>query len=288
MKCIVSFLSLVIATVLLSQSVMAGVDGALATDRFGYTGSTTRYATLADALNETNAISTITIGNRDLSLFQVTNLPAFYTDSNVIMGAWFYTTDPGGAPGAGNMRGNRGIGYLQIYEIPGDGFGSLTPSTIEYRWGGHDGSVFTKFNFHVAGTNATGATSTARFSPFVLNIDDFGIYHEYDLRLRASGLDGMETSPGFWESSSHPTGVTGSYTGIFENTSSDPNKVGFYTFDLELDMVSWAWENRADLTYPTTGFADSYFATSQIPEPASAGFIGLALMGVAFARRRRP
>lgn len=285
MKRLLLACSAILVVALIQQAAVADIKGALVTDRFGYTGSTTQYASLADAIAQVNPTSSITISNRDLSLFQISDLAAVYSDSNVISGAWWYTTAASGVPGTGNTRGNLGIGFLQLFEIPGDGFGSLTRTSVDFAFSGFNGTHYTTFDFSASGFNATPTTSTSRFSPFAINTNDQGTFQQYNLSLTATGLEGVKTGPNLIEAGNHPTGVTGNFSGIFQNTSADPAKQGFYRFSLDLDMINWAWDNRNDLTYPTTGFANSYFA-STVPEPATTSIFALVAFGLAFGNGR--
>ena len=267
----------------------ATMMGAVATDRFGYTGTVVKYASLVDAQNGVNAIETIAIGNRDLALYIVNDYAAYDTDYNIIMGSWWYTTsdntngvpkdDPTGDryySGYGNTRGNTGVGFMQLYDNDGS-----TDSSMSMEFANYDGTHWTEFNMSITGGGG-GVEDFARFSPFTSNTNDKGIYHSYNLTLTATGLEGLETAPGVIESFNHPTGVTGSYTGIFENTGnvSDVND-GFYVFDLTLDMDNWAFaQGDAALN---GDFYDSYFAT--IPGPGSMGIFALA--GLTAIRRKR-
>lgn len=129
-----------------SVSALGGDPGAISTDRFGYTGTVYRYDTLANAQTHngvTGLVETIAVGNRDLSLFIVNGFPQYYSDANVIMSAWWYTTEPNtnGFPkdhpsgdryysGWGNTRGNTGIGFLQIY----DSTTSTAPPRVPSAW----------------------------------------------------------------------------------------------------------------------------------------------------------
>lgn len=258
----------------------------ISTDRFGYSGTVTKYATLADARNGVNPTGTIAVGNRDLSIYVVSG------QYNIVMGSWWYTTAentngrPKGDPqgdlynsGWGNTTGNTGVGFVQLYEGA-----AQTVTSQSMSFGDFASGYWTSFTINESGANATYASSYARFSPFTSNVDDTGIYHDYALSLTATGLQGTETSPGVIEAFDHPTGVTGTYSGLFENTSSDPAKVGFYTFNFSLNMTNWAFDNRASLN---GAFADSYFAV--VPLPAALA-MGLALLGgagsVQFLRRR--
>lgn len=264
--------------------VMAQIGGAISTDRFGYTGSVERYDTLADAQAGTNIKETISVGNRDLSLFIVKNLGSYWTDASIVMGSWWYTTDPSGSAGYGNTRGNTGVGFLQIYEDP---FGyspttSLTRTSLSMGFGGFNGTNWTTFSINMSGVNANYASSYARFSPFTSNNDDAGTYLEYSLSLTATGLLGTQTGS-LIEATNHPTGVTGTFSGLFFNPSSDPTRAGFYKFSMALDMENWAYENRDSLTGDP--FADSYFAEA-VPEPFTMA-LGAAGLAAAIARRRR-
>lgn len=59
------------------------------TDRFGYDGTIERYGSLGDALSEVDLTGTITVNDRDLSLY-------LSDDYNVVMGSWWYTIDDRG------------------------------------------------------------------------------------------------------------------------------------------------------------------------------------------------
>lgn len=272
---------------LFATTVLADVAGVVSTDRFGYAGTTVRYATLADALSASNPLQTINIVERDLSIFQVWDVPSYYTNANITGGSWWYTTDPSGTPGFGNTHGNTGVGLVQIYEDPASTATSFTTTSRVMEFQNFNGTFFTDYRLTVTGVNATPATSLARFSPFVLNTNDSGTYLNYKLDLLATGLQGTITSSTLIESTNHPTGVTGIFSGLFENPTADPTKKGFYTFSLNLTMDNWAYTNRDNLTYPTTGFADSYFAQA-IPEPVTAfGLLAVSLALPGFKRFRR-
>lgn len=271
-------MTLAVAALVLVLVPQAQAGGAVSTDRFGYTGTTTRYATLADALAGTNALETISIGNRDLSLFVVRDLPDYYDDSTIIMGSWWYTTQ--GSAGYGNTRGNTGVGFLQIYEDP-----NVTGNVTQMAFGGWDGTYWTTYTLSVSGSGADYASSYARFSPFSSNTSDWGVYHSYSLTLTATGLQGV-LNGNVIESFNHPTGVTGTFSGLFENTGSDPAKQGFYTFQMTLDMENWAFSQNGNLdgAYQDNGnIFPSYFAQA-VPEPFT---IGLAAAGLGLAALRR-
>jgi hypothetical protein len=270
------FVMLLVFLGLMSAAALAGV---ISTDRFGYTGTTTRYATLADAQSGLNSLGTTSIGNRDMSLFIVNNQPTYYGDATIIMGSWWYTTDSSGSAGYGNTRGNTGVGFLQLYEDP-----ATTQSSMEMGFGNFNGTYYTTFSVALSGSNSNNAYE--RFSPFTSNVDDHGVYLSYMLNLTASGLEGQMGAGGLIEANNQPTGVTGSFTGLFQNTSSDPNKQGFYTFDMTLDMTNWAFDNAGNLTGEYK-FADSYFSAQAVPEPSLMLLLGIGLGAVAIVGWRK-
>ena len=280
------------AMMIVAGAAQAQMDGLISTDRFGYNGTVVRYASLADAQSASNAIETVAIGNRDLSVYVAHN-DTQEADFNYMSGSWWYTTNeqygPGqGSAGWGNSTGNTGVGFLQLYDADAD-----TDTSVAMSFDNFDGTHYTEFNLSVQGSNA-GASDYSRFSAYD-NLNDGGIWHNYDLSLTATGLTGTEVSPGIIESNVHPTGVSGSITGIFEITENQttPAHQGFYVVSLDLSMVNWAYDNMGNLTPSISydggqSFSDGTFASSlfrTVPTPASGALIALA--GVGAARRRR-
>jgi hypothetical protein len=267
-----------------SNLALAGLSGGVfSTDRLGYTGVVQRYNTLADAQNGVNQVgSDVTIGNRDLSAFVVADTPSIYPDINVLMGSWWYSTQ--GSPGYGNTTGNSGTGYMQLYDE-----NSVTDTSLDFTWGGFNGTTYDSFQMVINGGGATYANSYARFwVDYQGSGADVVTFHEYTADITVFGVMGQQTG-GDIVSNMHPTDALGSITGIFENVSSTyPSNNGFYTFDLAINTDNWAWDNRASLTDPYP-FADSLFmTTAAIPEPSVAlgGLTAMSLIGLAIRRRR--
>jgi len=266
--------------VALAAPAWASSLGVISTDRFGYSGTVTRYATLADAQSGTNAVGSYAIGNRDISLYIVNGIPSYDADINVIMGSWWYTTDSLGRAGYGNTTGNSGRGFLQMYDS-----NASTDISQSYSFGNFDGTFYTTFAMSLTGANADYPSDYARFwVDYQGGGADKVFYHSYALNLTAGGLEGVRNG-GVIEAFDHPESVSGTYSGIFENVStSHPQNNGFYAFDLSLSMVNWAWDNRDSLTGKYL-FADSRFVAT--PEPASMLLLGSGLAGAAFMRRRK-
>ncbi|MFO7724427.1 MAG: PEP-CTERM sorting domain-containing protein [Oceanipulchritudo sp.] len=246
------------------------------TDRLGYTGTALRYDSLSDAQDGVSETDSVSFQDRDASIY--------FEDGqwNVAMGSWWYTTDSDGRLGWGNTNGNTGVGFMQLYD---NDFSSVDASSMVFD--GWDGTYWRDAILSVEGTNA-GSDDYSRLSVYD-NVNDGGIYHSYSLDLEVGGLEGTETSPGWIEAGNHPTSVNGSFTGIFELTEDQdsPDNQGFYAVTLDFNMDNWAWENRDDLTYPATGFSDSYFAATPVPEPSTIALFAMGGLGAFLGVRRR-
>lgn len=257
------------------------------TDKFGYVGTMTKYTTLADAQNQTNAGNSYTFAQRDAGLYQMNNAAGFdpgNPDANMFLTAWWYTTDTNNGPysGWGNPS-NTSNSFCQLYDSDG---GSVVTKT-----GGWTSGLYDTFHINVAGVNADygdpfpNGNDYSRLWDGETSGSDDGSFISYTLDLTATGLSGVEITPGFYESSNQPTSVTGSFSGIFENYGSDVvSAAGFYRFELTFNDINWAYANSGSLN---GSFSDSYFGAEAVPEPATMALLGAAAVAALRRRSRR-
>lgn len=283
----------VAAAVITGPASAAAIGGVFSTDRLGYTGTVVRYATLSDAQTGTNALDTITIAedvgdnsfeHRDASFYVVNNAGAYDTDYNILTGSWWYSITSGA--GNGNINGNTGIGFMQLYDDNGS-----TDTSISMDFSNFDGTYWTDFTLNAAGANATPADDYARLSAYD-NVQDAGTYLEYALGITVSGLEGVQTGSEI-KAENHPTSVTGTFSGIFERAAGDDGdgdaNLGFYTIDLDFDMENWAFANNGSLVGPYENGGDIYdslFVAQVVPLPASVWLFGSAIGLLGWVRRR--
>lgn len=251
------------------------------TDKFGYAGTMTKYASLSDAQAQTNAISSHNFWQRDGALYVLQGGSSFdpvNPDANVFMTAWYYTTDAthGEYSGWGNPNNNTDS-FVQLYDADG--------STTVTKSGGWTSAAYDTFHLNVSGVNSNYTDDFSRLwngKPAGAGEPTKGAFVNYELDVTATGLAGTEIDPGFFESSNHPTSVSGSFRGIFENQSTtDLDSNGFYRFDLALNDTNWAFGQ----TNLNGAFADSTFGAAAVPEPTSMAVLGLGV--AALLRRRR-
>lgn len=271
--------------------------GFISTDRFGYGGTVTRYGSLADAQSGTNSTDTVNIADRDASIYvsSGSSTTGFNggDDANIIMGSWWYSTavdqngDPRGA-GWGNTHGNTGVGFMQLYDDDGS-----TNTSTDMSFGGFNGTHYTEFAMSLVGGNANLADDVGRMSVYD-NVNDGGDWINYQLDILATGLEGTDDGTGFVTANNHPTGVTGTFTGIFQLTENQtsPANQGFYVVSFALNMDNWAWDNRDNLVGPYDQFFDSTFGAyaAVVPLPPAV-FAGLGMLagcaGIRSIRRRK-
>lgn len=271
---------------------------AVSTDRFSYDGVVNVYDTLADAQAGTNALGGpydipsytsggTTYDGRDLGLFIVQDAGYYWTDANIFLTAWYYTTNQSGAAysGSGNPN-NTNTGFLQMYDAD-----SSTETALTGGWN----SALNEFVLYLAGVNATYPSTSdpqdyARLWPAPTlggaGSISAGTFHTYEFALTATFANTATLNgAGLYEINEDPTSVLGHISGIFEN-STDGN---FYVFNYTLSMENWAFDQgntalNGDLT-------PSYFAGGVVPEPMTLSILGIGLSGMAFsalrARRRQ-
>ena len=165
--------------------------------------------------------------------------------------------------------------------------GAVTPQSVAGEFSTLNVGVAgaSEFTLNASGTGA-GASEFARFwhAPNTGGAAALtaGTFHEWALDVTVGGLTVNEI--GTWYiAENHPTSVSGSMTGIFENTNtSDSSLNGFYRYDYNLNLTNWAWDNQGSLY---GAFSDSFFAAA-VPEP-STGLATLAVFGIALIRRKR-
>lgn len=316
-------IALTALTILIAISAAhAGSDFAISTDRVAYTGTVTRYATMDDLNNDVNGAiyaipdrvtdSPFDTGSRDIGMFVVNNTPSVYSNANILVTAWSYTTTDNtninpdtGLPyekdhadgdrlysGWGNPN-NTNTGFLQMYDLDGS-----TDSQLDAAFGGFDGSYYRELSLSLHGAGAT-------YDPDVVPNDyarlwpapqvggsagiSVGLFHSYELDVTFSGLEGVEIAPGVIEATNHPTGVVGTFTAVFENknatwypdsTWADSTHEGFYKVEYTFNMDNWAYGMGDEAL--NGDFDSSYFIT---PEPATMSLLGLG--AIALIRRRR-
>lgn len=257
----------------------------VATDRCSYTGTQTRYATLADAQARTNPTGgPYPIPNRvtdppyntpyrDLGLWFFKDVPG-YDDFNYFSTAWYYATSGTRYSGTGNPN-NTGDGFIQIYD---------DDSSTDTSFIGYFDTSFSRFTLKVSGANATNPDEYTRLWKAAGEPNDRGTFHSYQLEITFGGLAGAwNPATGMYEATNHPTSVSGTFSAIFENTSA-PNS--FYVVDWTYGMDNWAYGQGSGLVGgPIDG---SFFASDlAVPEPASMAMLVLGIPMVVVWRRLR-
>lgn len=260
-------------------------------DNFTYSGTVTRYATLADAQNQTNAtggpytIQTVSNGPRNTrpnardGSIQVTSAaPAAYgSDLTLVSTAWYFTTFPANGDGWGNPN-NTNDGFIQYY---------LTSSpTVTGGWQ----PGYTNFQLTVTGGNGDDSNA-ARLWPAPdsgASSLSSGTFVDFNLHVSATFASPatLNASTNWYETSAMPTSMSGTLTGIFLNDSTTASYNGYYRFNLTvIGPGSWAadssatWNNGGTRQGP-----DSLWAAPAAPAPAAVAPVpaldNLALVGL--------
>ena len=272
-------------------------------DNFTYSGTVTRYATLDDAQNQTNAtggpytIGTATNGThstradaRDGNLSVTSTAPAAYgTDLTYLSTAWYFTTFPANGNGWGNPN-NTNDGFIQYY---------LTSSAPTVNGGWQPG--YTQFQLTVAGGNGdTG--DNGRFWPAPGSgaaVISRGEFVEFNLNLTANFASPatLNTTTNWYETSAMPSSMTGTLSGIFLNDQTNtPSYNGYYRFAYTVTGPgSWAadnaatWDNGGTRAPPASLWAGPQAVVPPAPVPTLGhlALLGLSLMlGLMVAVRR--
>lgn len=277
-------------------------------DRVVYNGTYSRFATAADAQNNTNVVASGTVRQNDASFFYARGI-----------------TTPGiGGPGTlsyDSLLAAGGTGnYSQFfnaafYRIPG---GPTNPSrdannlvqiddndgtTVTSHSGSWTNPSLTQFRMTVSGQNANTTDDLARLavgasSLPLSNPGGYGTWLSYDIDVTFGGLNGVLNpafGPGFYTSSGDPTSATGTFNGVFQMTGN-----GFYRVNLNVvkgDTFGYLNRNNGVIdgnTFDDLGITNGYYisqfggslAPAAVPVPPSLvmGAIGaLTLLGL---RRR--
>ena len=247
--------------------------------RFGYTGNVTQYATLDDALAGANAIAIGTVPQRDLGITIVVDAPWYSANCNFIGTSWNYISNTDG-----RTPSNTNLGFVQLGDLD-----ASTLTSIAASWS----TDLSTYRVDLTGVNATSAQDYARLwnAPATSGPahDTSGTFLSYEMHLTLGGLNAVwDAAAGTYVSAGgDPTSISGTFSGVFQNTSTVG--AGYYTFTLDLNLNSWAYDHRNDLAAGSDSYYSSTTATGTvIPEPATAAlWLATAAGGFVLWRRRR-
>jgi hypothetical protein len=229
---------LVVGSLVLALGNAASAGVYASTDRCSYTGTLTKYATLADAQARTNPTGgPWTIPNRvtgapydtpwrDVGIYFVKDAPAFGSDFNYFTTDWWYSTPPNARYSGANNPNNTGVGFIQIYD---------DDSSTDTSFMGYFDPTLTQFTLKVTGQNATNAAEYARlWDAAGTSPNDRGTFHTYELNATFGGLVATwNAASALYEATGQPTSVSGTFKAVFESTSAANT---FYVVDWTLGL----------------------------------------------------
>jgi hypothetical protein len=211
------------------------------TERFGYTGTVTVYDTLANAMHHNHARSAANVvPQRDGSLYVVENAPAFDTDFDEFLTNWY---DDAAHDNAGtDYPNNTDFGFIQL----ADGLQGEPTTWINHI--GYWNKDHDAFTVKVTGANATYPNNFTRLwnagYADVGGEGTRGTFLTYQFTLHATGMHAVNQGNDFYTNIDNPTDYSGSFYGIFHNTSTtSPESNGYYVVQLWFNNVSWAASN---------------------------------------------
>jgi hypothetical protein len=154
--------------------------GYAASDRFGYSGTVTKYNSLTDLQNNVGG-TTSNFPARDLGLYFVNGntgfAGAFPPIEAEFLSAWYLNN--------GNTPSNSNVGFIQLADVDGSTLTSQSESWLN--------ADKTAFSFSATGTNsvAGGCNTTADCSRLWdgTNLAGNGSFASYSLGFTATGLD---------------------------------------------------------------------------------------------------
>ena len=267
-------------------------------DNFNYSGTVTRYASLADAQNGVNALSSTSIATanngprstlpnaRDGQIYVASGATGYDPTNLAYMStAWYFTTTPASGNGWGNPN-NTNNGFIQYYD-------DTANPVVDGGWS----NGYTRFTVNISGGDGDSGNFARLWpapNPGGPAGDSGGVFRSFDMTLTAdfavaASLNGVT---GWYETNAMPFAALGSATGIFENQSTtDTSLNGFYTFDFSFAPGSWADANGAVWVAGQDNFGPgAFFAAPEaaaVPEPAGLALVGLGLAALAATRRRK-
>lgn len=232
-----------IALCLASMSVANAPEKFLASsESYGYVGTVTVYRTLSDARASRNPLRTVPVPQRDGAIYSSRHMGGEYGEFNAVLTNWYSTTDTDPTHhGYGNPN-NKNEGFFQMYDENASNWQNQKSFWNRQK---------TVFYVEAKGKNATydsveNPGDYARFwnagAPAGSGEATKGRYLEYAYNLAAAGLTAVyDNTEGVWKNTGNASSFTGSFSGIFQNTSErHPESNGYYVVALSFNSTSWA------------------------------------------------